>query len=71
MPISPPLPASSSLGLGYLRFSRSCLRISLSPFSELQVSKLSHSSRSSPPRGCLPSSNLALQLWVGKESSRG
>ena len=55
-----------------LPFSRSSLRISLSPLSELQVSKLSHSSPSvSPPRGASPPPPWHSSCGWGKESSRG
>lgn len=55
-----------------LTFFSPCLRISLSPLSELQVSKLSHSSPSiSPPRGASPPPPWHSSCGWGKESSRG
>ena len=48
------------------------MRISLSPLSELRVSKLSHSSPSvSPPRGASPPPPWHSSCGWGKESSRG
>lgn len=49
------------------------LRIPSNPTPELQMSEMSHSSPAPcpPTQGCLPSSTLALPVWVEEGSSGG